>query len=69
MKGKPWKQTLLKKYETRTVERFLWFPHWLPIGSENGPIQFRWLEWAKIRQEVGKNLWRELLWYNRYWDD
>ena len=61
-------QQQIKLYESRTVKRFLWFPKLLPIGSENGPLEWRWLEWAGIHQDVGKNLWRELGWFDRYWE-
>jgi len=67
MKGKAYNQKRLELYDTEIMERFLWLPHWLPIGSKDGPIQWRWLERAKILQEVGKNLWGELLWFDRYW--
>jgi len=67
MKGNPYNQKRLKFNDARIVESFLFFPRWLPIGSDNGPIQWRWLERATVLQRVGKTIFHELRWFDRYW--
>jgi len=58
-----------KLYDTRIITTFLLLPYSLHVGSENGPLERRWLERASIKQEVGKNLWGEPGWYDRHWVD
>ena len=62
-------QRHLELYSWRTVESFLWLPTILPVGHASGPLEWRWLERARISQQVGHNIFGELLWFNRCWTD